>query len=196
MTSDTKRGMGFLLSQVMRPVIFFLVFAFGLQTGLANEINGSDHRAGGHYALVAGGSRGIGFSIAEALAKRGFNLILIARHIEGLRQAEHKLESRYNVRVEVLAYDLSEEPSARAIAKWCIDRDIPLKMLCNVAGLGGENDYPSLPLDTLRYMVNLNVESCMALSYLLLPLLEKNAPSYIMNVSSMAGYAPIPEKNM
>ena len=69
-------------------------------------------------------------------------------------------------------------------------------MLCNVAGFGGANDYLSLPLDTLRYMVNLNVESCMALSLTLLPLLEKNAPSYILNVASMAALAPIPEKNM
>src|ERR1700752_1745103 len=45
-------------------------------------------------------------------------------------------------------------------------------------------------------MVRLNVESCMALSLLLLPLLEKNAPAYILNVASMAGFAPIPIKNM
>jgi short-subunit dehydrogenase len=45
-------------------------------------------------------------------------------------------------------------------------------------------------------MVNLNVESCMALSLTLLPLLEKNTPAYILNVASMAGMAPIPSKNM
>ena len=69
-------------------------------------------------------------------------------------------------------------------------------MLCNVAGIGGSNDYLNLSLDSLRYMINLNVESCMALSLTLLPLLEKNAPSYILNVGSMAGFAPIPVKNM
>ena len=69
-------------------------------------------------------------------------------------------------------------------------------MLCNVAGYGGARDYLSLPLDTLRYMVRLNIESYMALSLSLLPLLEKNAPSYILNVASMAGFAPIPIKNL
>ena len=44
----------------------------------------------------------------------------------------------------------------------------------------------------LRYMVRLNIESCMALTLTLLPLLEKNSPSYIINVASMAGFAPIP----
>jgi uncharacterized protein len=148
------------------------------------------------YALIAGGSKGIGFAIAEALAKRHYNLILIARHPGPLEEAKQKLESAYGIQVELLRYDLSKQTSADEIAQWCLSRDIPLKVLCNVAGLGGEQDYLSLPLDTLRYMVNLNVESCMALSLRLLPLLEKNAPSYILNVASMAAYAPIPSKNM
>jgi uncharacterized protein len=148
------------------------------------------------YALVAGGSKGIGYAIAEGLAKRKYNLILIARHLDGLNAAKNKLESAYHVHVEVLVYDLSREESAEGIAKWCTDRNIKLKILCNVAGLGGVNDYLSIPLDTVRYMVRLNVESCMALSYTLLPLLERNAPSYILNVASMAGLAPIPVKNV
>jgi short-subunit dehydrogenase len=145
---------------------------------------------------VAGGSKGIGYAIAAALAKRNFNLVLIARHRDSLLAAKEKLEAAYHVNVEILSYDLSHAEAAGEIAAWCINRDIPLKMLCNVAGFGGSYDYLSLSLDSLRYMVNLNVESCMSLSLLLLPLLEKNAPSYILNVSSMAGFAPIPSKNI
>jgi len=148
------------------------------------------------YALIGGGSKGIGYAIAEALAKRNFNLILIARHKDSLIAAKNKLESKYGVHVELIQYDLSKKEAATEIAAWCTDNNIPLKVLCNVAGFGGSKDYLSLPLDTLRYMVDLNVESCMALSLTLLPLLEKNAPSYILNVASMAGFAPIPIKNM
>lgn len=148
------------------------------------------------YALVAGGSKGIGYGISEALAKRGYNLIMIARHLDTLQAAKNKLEAKYPIHVEILAIDLSFDSSAYVIAKWCTDRNIHLKVLCNVAGLGGANDYLSFPLDSLRYMVRLNIESCMALSLTLLPLLEKNAPSYILNVASMAGFAPIPVKNM
>jgi short-subunit dehydrogenase len=150
----------------------------------------------GPYALVAGGSKGIGYAIAEALAKRGYNLILIARHLDTLLAAKEKLESKYQVHVEILVYDLAKEASAVEIGKWCTERNINLKMLCNVAGFGGARDYLSLSLDSLRYMVRLNVESAMALSLTLLPLLEKNAPSYILNVASMAGFAPIPIKNL
>lgn len=148
------------------------------------------------YALVAGGSKGIGYGIANALAKRGYNLILIARHLDTLQAAKIKLESKYPIHVEILDMDLSFDSCATAIARWCTERNIHLKVLCNVAGMGGSNDYLTLPLDSLRYMVRLNIESCMALSMTLLPLLEKNAPSYILNVASMAGFAPIPVKNM
>ncbi|WP_276372100.1 SDR family NAD(P)-dependent oxidoreductase [Chryseolinea sp. H1M3-3] len=148
------------------------------------------------FALVAGGSKGIGYAIAEALALRQYNLILVARHHTPLLEAKEKLENKYNIQVEIMSYDLSKRTSAAEISKWCIKNDIPLKMLCNVAGLGGTNDYLKVPLDTLYYMVNLNIESCMSLSLQLLPLLEKNAPSFILNVSSMAGFAPIPSKNM
>lgn len=148
------------------------------------------------YALIAGGSKGIGYALAESWAKRGYNLILIARHWDSLAAAKNKLESGYGIDVELLSCDLSKEESASEISQWCIERNIPLKVLCNVAGAGGSRDYLNTTLDTLRYMVRLNVESCMALTLMLLPLLEKNAPSYIINVASMAGFAPIPIKNM
>src|SRR5215213_8184610 len=121
----------------------------------------NDPIAAGPYALIAGGSKGIGYAIAEALANRKYNLVLIARHWDSLLSAKTKLESAYHVRVHLLSYDLSKESSAKEIAQWCIDRKLPLKMLCNVAGFGGSRDYLSLSLDSLRYMVRLNVESPM-----------------------------------
>jgi hypothetical protein len=148
------------------------------------------------YALITGGSKGIGYGIAEALAKRGYNLILVARDQEMLLAAKNNLESTHHIHVEILANDLSREESADEISQWCISRNIPLKLLCNNAGIGGADDYLSASLDTMRYMVRLNVESGMALTLRLLPLLEKNEPSYILNVASMAGFAPIPFKNL
>jgi short-subunit dehydrogenase len=187
--------MSFLHPRIMRitAVLALVLLSISSFGAVSDSIFKKDNRP---YALVAGGSKGIGYAIAEALAVREFNLILIARHDGPLQEAKQKLESKYGINVETLVYDLSDKTSAEAISKWCVERDIPLKMLCNVAGLGGANDYLQLPLDSLRYMAELNVESCMAMSLLLLPLLEKNAPSYILNVSSMAGFAPIPAKNL
>jgi len=187
----------------MRAVFSFFILWPILASGFQGKagldwlkISTADSSNNHPYALVAGGSKGIGYAIAEALAKRRYNLILIARHYDSLYAAKQRLEKKYGVHVELLIHDLSEEKSAHEIAQWCKERHIPLKILCNVAGLGGARDFLKLPLDSLRYMVNLNVESCMALTLLLLPLLEKNAPAYILNVSSMAGLAPIPSKNL
>jgi hypothetical protein len=148
------------------------------------------------YALIAGGSKGIGYAIAEALAKRNYNLILIARHESSLKVAKQQLEKKYPIHVEILVKDLSFENTAQEITHWCIEKKIPLKMLCNVAGFGGTHDFLTLPLDSLRYMIRLNLESTVALSMSLLPLLEQNTPAYILNVASMAGFAPIPVKNV
>jgi short-subunit dehydrogenase len=173
------------------PILVFAVFNF-----LHLPAQKMDTIYAEPYALVAGGSKGIGYAIAEALAKRKYNLVLVARHWDSLSTAKTKLESVYGIHVLLLQLDLALEKTADSIAHYCIERQIPLKMLFNVAGLGGANDYLSLPLDSLRYMVRLNVESCMALTLLLLPVLEKNAPAYVLNVASMAGFAPIPIKNM
>lgn len=148
------------------------------------------------YALVAGGSTGIGYSVAEALARRKFNLILVGRKSDALMDSKNKLTASYSIHVETLMYDLSKRESAPEIAAWCTEKKISLTMLCNVASLGGEKDYLSLPLESLQYMIDLNINSCVSLCTTLLPLLEKNAPSFILNVGSIAGYSPIPSKNL
>ncbi len=131
------------------------------------------------YALIAGGSKGIGYSIAEALGKRGYNLVLVARHLDALQHAKQSLELKYGIHVEILVNDLSREQSAIEITNWCNEKNLPLKMLCNVAGAGGSRDYLYLPLDSLRYMIRLNIESTMALTHSLLPLLgEKRTIIY------------------
>lgn len=147
-------------------------------------------------ALIAGGSKGIGYAIAEALAKRGWDLVLVARHVPDLERAKRRLEEGYKVKVDILSQDLSFDTSAERIATFCKERNVRLRMLCNVAGFGGARDYLQLPPDSVRYMMRLNFESGVMLTQAVLPMLEENAPSYILNVASMAGLAPMPAKNI
>jgi len=148
------------------------------------------------WALISGGSKGIGYAIAVALARRNYNLILIARNEEELNNAKNKLEMAFAIQVELLVLDMSKENSAGLIQSWCTERDIPLKMLCNVSGIGGSSDYLSASITDSIYMLRLNTEPAVSLIYYLLPLLKKNQPSFILNVSSMAGFAPISVKNI
>ncbi len=148
------------------------------------------------YALIAGGSKGIGYAIAEALAKRKYDLVLVARHSTTLETARQQLETKYGIKVFLLVFDLSQENSAEEISAWCFKNNITLKILCNVAGIGGTADFLSSSLPEMQYMIRLNVTSATALTIKLLPLLQKEAPAYILNVASMAAFAPIPSKNI
>jgi hypothetical protein len=148
------------------------------------------------WALISGGSKGIGYAIATALAKRNYNLLLIARNEEDLNHAKNKLELSFAIQVEILALDMSKENSSGTILAWCREKEIPLKMLCNVSGIGGSADYLSGSLTDSLYMLRLNTEPAISLTYNLLPLLKENQPSFILNVSSMAGFAPISMKNI
>ena len=148
------------------------------------------------YAMISGGSKGIGYAVATALAKRKYNLILIARNTGELEAAKQRLEGEYPIHVEILSFDLSLDGSADAITNWCTERDIPLKILCNVTGIGGSKDYLSTSLADSCYMLKLNTEPAISLVSNLLPLLKKNSPANILNVASMAGFAPISLKNI
>ncbi len=146
------------------------------------------------YALIAGGSKGIGYAIATALAKRKYNLVLVARTLDDLEKAKNILETTYGVHVELIQQDLSVAGAAEKVSSIVIQKKLPVSMLCNVAGLGGIRDFLSMPLDELRYMMSLNFSFPVALCHCLIPLLEKNTPGYILNVASMAGLSPIPKK--
>ncbi len=148
------------------------------------------------WALIAGGSKGIGYYIAEALAKRGYDILLVARNPEELSAAKTSLQDKFRIQVEILSCNLYQDEAVSEIVNFCNDKALEIKILCHAAGLGGARDFLSLPLEGLRNMVRVNIESAMALSLSLLPTLEKNAPAYILNVGSMAAFAPIPGKNI
>src|SRR5690349_18228522 len=116
---------------ILIALVFFTSSSIKSQVGVLNNEYGesnvlsfdkSDDSDTCDYALVAGGSKGIGYAIAEALAKRKFNLILVARHQDALSLAKEKLESQYKIHVELLRLDLAHETTADSIAKWCINR--------------------------------------------------------------------------
>jgi short-subunit dehydrogenase len=148
------------------------------------------------WALIAGGSKGIGFSIAKALAKRKYNVLLIARNYEDLINAKINLQNKFKIQVEVLSCDLSLSGSSKIIFDWCSHKNFEIKILCNAAGMGGSKDFPELPLDDLRTMIRLNLESVMALCFTFIPLLKQTSRSFILNIGSMAGFAPIPIKSV
>jgi 3-oxoacyl-[acyl-carrier protein] reductase len=84
----------------------------------------------GKTAVVTGGSKGIGFAIAEEFAREGVYLHLAARSGDDLKRAAGDLASRFDVRVEIHPVDLSDRNVRDAFARECAHVDI----LVNCAG--------------------------------------------------------------
>ena len=100
----------------------------------------------GRTALVTGGSRGIGYGVAEALAAEGCNLHLASRSAESLDAARKKLVDKFGVRVTVHALDLSTRDNVITLVKSCG----PLDILINNAGAIPQGTITGLEDKTLR----------------------------------------------
>ncbi len=145
------------------------------------------------YALVTGASQGLGKAFAVELAKKGFNLILVA--LPGKPFDDLKCSSELDgVETHFIETDLSVESHVRQLASE-VNQKFELQLLINNAGLGGSCGYVDVNPDKIVNMINVNVTAMALLTRLLLPNLLKRK-SYILNVSSMAAFSPMGYKTV
>jgi hypothetical protein len=144
------------------------------------------------YALVTGASKGIGKAIAEELAKQKFNLILVARSESLLHDTANHLKLTYNIDVVYVVKDLSNPAAPEELAKWVIDKNLPLTALVNNAGYGLWGRFEELSLKDQLDMMRIDVDCVVKLTHLLLPLLKKQKQAYILNIASTAAYQAVP----
>jgi len=144
------------------------------------------------YALITGASKGIGKSMALALAKRGFNLYMVSRSEQELKDLAKDVQEKYGVRAETLSADLSKIDGAKQTADWIKQNNWPLSVLINNAGYGIWGEYADLNLEEQLEMCHLNMDTVVYLSHELIPVLKKADQSYIMNVASTAAYQAVP----
>lgn len=143
-----------------------------------------------NYALITGSSKGIGKSLAINLAKKGYNLLLVARSGEILDELKDKIQSSYNVVVHTLAVDLSEVDAASRVHAWCLPYNVSI--LINNAGYGLWGKFENLSLKEQMNMLQLNMNTLVELTYYLMPLLKQHKEAYIMNIASTAAYQAVP----
>lgn len=148
------------------------------------------------YALITGASKGIGRAIAEELAVRGHNLLLVARSGDLLQQVSGEITSRYKVRVEVLALDLSASDAPQRVHQWCTDRQYAVKILVNNAGYGLSGPFEKYTLAEHLNMMQLNMSTLVSLTSLFLPDLRRQPRSYILNIASSAAYQAVPKLSL
>ena len=137
-------------------------------------------------ALVTGATAGIGASFARQLAGRGHDLVLVARDAARLDSAAQQLRS-YGVQVEVLPADLADDEGCGLVEKRCA---AGLDVLVNNAGLGTKGDFHEVELAHEEHMLRVNVRAVMRLTHAVLPSMVARGSGAIVNVSSVAGFAP------
>ncbi len=146
----------------------------------------------GLTTLITGGSKGIGYALADQLAQRNHNLVLVARNQSPLQEAADKLRSKYDINCRVLAKDLSRQDAPRDLYEKVQAEGIKVDWLINNAGFGGAGRFDQQSLDRQRAMVQLNATTLMELTHHLLQEMLQRDRGRIMNVASTAAFQPGP----
>lgn len=141
-------------------------------------------------ALVTGASGGIGYELAQLLARDGYELILAARSIDKLSEIKADFESRYGVAVTAVKSDLSKPHAAKSLMDSVEGRDIDV--LINNAGFGDFGEFWDCDIDKQTDMLNLNIIALTELTHAALPYMRKAGGGMILNVASLGAFQPGP----
>jgi len=139
-------------------------------------------------ALITGASTGIGAVYADRLAKRGYDLILIARGQERLSEVAARLKSTGR-KVETISADLTKSEDVRRVAER-LSTDPTITALVNNAGLGSAGKLLDANIDDLESMIYLNVTALTRLALAALPGFVARKNGLLINIASVVALAP------
>lgn len=144
-------------------------------------------------ALVTGGSKGIGFGIAKALADEGCDLVICARHTEELESAAKKLEES-GVKVLAVNADLTKSDDIDRLVESALSTYGNIDILVNNAGTVGANGkFEDTPMEEWRHVFDLNLFAVVELTQKLAPFMREQGWGRIINISSENGTQPYPD---
>jgi uncharacterized protein len=144
------------------------------------------------FALITGASRGLGMAFARALAERHCNLVLVARSAEPLHALANELRRSTPVSVVAIQADLSFPGAVQILMEQLSGGKIPIDLLVNNAGFGLRGEFCGLSIRRQLEMLRLNNQAIVELTYSLLPRMLERQQKGIINISSTAGFQPIP----
>lgn len=148
------------------------------------------------YALVTGGTNGIGFELAKLLAKDGYNLIIVARGQEGLDKAANDLKITYNVEVIPISKDLFYPGNAFELVDEVRAKGITVDILVNDAGQGLYGEFKDTDIQRELDIVQLNISSLLVLTKSFLQDMLARGSGKILNLASIAGKLPGPRQSV
>ena len=142
------------------------------------------------YALVTGATSGIGLEISKDLAKRGFNLILVARTKDKLDSLSSELASEYNIDCDFFSSDLTLINSPNKIYEYTSQKKYNVNILINNAGYALPNAFHENSLEDEEKCLRVLGISVIALTKKYINDMISNGGGKIMIVSSVAAFAP------
>jgi len=139
-------------------------------------------------ALITGSSSGIGAVYADRLAKRGYDLILVARNAERLNTLAKRLAAETGRSVKTVAADLNDK-AERAQVERILREDASITMLVNNAGIGSVASVLQGNVDEMEAMIDLNITALTRLTYAVAPAFAAKGSGTIINISSAVAIA-------
>ena len=140
-------------------------------------------------ALVTGASTGIGAVYADRLARRGYNLILVARDTARLEERAARLREQTGVTVEVLPADLADA-AQRAKVEMRLKNDPTIDLLVNNAGIAAHGTLAHADLEAWQRLIDVNVTALTRLAGAVIPAFLARKSGNIINIASVVGLAP------
>ncbi len=137
-------------------------------------------------AIVTGGSRGIGKAIAIDLAKNGANLaITYQSNHEEAQKVKAKIETNYNVKVEIFQLDVRSEENIKSTFKNIFDLFGNLDILVNNAGINAPVDFDQTTLESWNNILSVNLTGPFLCSKEIIPYMNNNGS--IIHIGSVSG---------
>jgi len=147
----------------------------------------------GCRALITGASAGIGREFARQLAKRARSLVLVARREQKLNELRDELRNRNpQLSVHVSVVDLCDKSQIDELVGWFEENKIDIDFLINNAGLGDYGSFATSDPERDDRIIQVNIRALTLLTRRLLPQMIARKHGAILNVSSSAGFLPIP----
>ncbi len=140
-------------------------------------------------ALITGASTGIGAVYADRLARRGYDLILVARNKERLQTLASRLSAETGSAVEIIAADLNDKADLARVEK-VLRTDSSITLLVNNAGVGAAAPLLDSDIDKMESMISLNVNALTRLTYAAVPGFVARGAGTIINIASIVAIAP------
>jgi short-subunit dehydrogenase len=147
------------------------------------------------YALITGGSQGLGKSFALELASRKINTILVSLPNENLETLNREIVQNYGVDSHFFELDLTVKEELLSFARH-INTSFEVFMLINNAGLGGTKKFDVVDIEEIIRIIEVNILALSVLTHNILPNLFNQEKGYVLNISSMAACSPIGYKTV